>query len=53
VGKAERQIWAPKGYGRLQENNGAQADECSYAEEIVGDDEGAVGRAEGQSVGTI
>jgi hypothetical protein len=53
VGKAERQIWAQKGYGRLQENHWSQADECSHAEEIVGNDEGTVGGAEGQGVSTI
>jgi hypothetical protein len=43
VGKAERQIWAQKGYGRLQENHWSEADECSHAEEVVGDDESKVG----------
>jgi hypothetical protein len=47
----ERQVCAEEGYTRLQENHWSQADECSYAEEIVGDDEGALGGAEGQGVG--
>src|ERR1019366_3617049 len=46
VGKAERQISAQKGYGHLQEDHRSQADECSYAEEVVGVDEGAVGSEE-------
>jgi hypothetical protein len=53
VGKAEKQIWAQEAFGRFQENHRSQADECSHAEEIVGNDEGAVGGAEGQGVGTI
>jgi hypothetical protein len=53
VGKAERQTWAQKRYGRLQEDHRSQADEYSYAKEIVGNDEGAVGGAEGLGVGTI
>jgi hypothetical protein len=51
VGKAERQTWVPKGYGRLQEDHRSQAYECSYAEEVVGDDEGALGsEAEVESI---
>jgi hypothetical protein len=51
VGKAERQVWPQKGYGRLQEDHWSQADECSHAEEIVRDDEGTLGSAEGQGIG--
>src|ERR1019366_5726882 len=45
VGKAEGQGKVQKGYRCLQEIHWSQADECSYAEEIVGDDEGTVGGA--------
>jgi hypothetical protein len=51
VGKAERQVCAEEGYTGLQESHWSQANECSYAEEVVGIDEGAVGPAEGQGVG--
>jgi hypothetical protein len=51
VGKAETQTWIQEGYGRLQENHWSKADECRYAEEIVGDDEGAVGGEEEGGVG--
>jgi hypothetical protein len=47
----ERQVCAEEDYTGLQEDHSSQADECSYAEEIVGDDEGAVGRAEDQGLG--
>jgi hypothetical protein len=47
----ERQVCAEEGYRCFQEIHWSEADECSHAEEIVGDDEGAVGGAEGQGVG--
>jgi hypothetical protein len=50
VGKAEGQGKVQKGYRCLQETCWSQADECSYAEEIVGIDEGAVGgKKEGEN----
>jgi hypothetical protein len=52
VGKAERQIGAQEKFGGLQENHWSPANECSDAEEIVGDDEGAVGGAEGLGLPT-
>ena len=42
MGKAERQARGQQGHGCLQEIYWSEADECSYAEEIVGVDEGAV-----------
>jgi hypothetical protein len=36
---------------RLLIKSAPQPDDCCYAEEIVGDDEGKVGGAEGQGVG--
>jgi hypothetical protein len=42
----ERQVCAEEGYTDLQESNCSQANECSYAEEIVSDDEGALGGEE-------
>src|ERR1039457_311487 len=42
----ERQVCAEEGYAGLQENHWSQADECCHAEEIVGNDEGAVGSEE-------
>jgi hypothetical protein len=51
VGATETQISAQEKYGRLQENHRSQADECSHAEEIVGDDEGKVGGEEEGGVG--
>jgi hypothetical protein len=43
MGKVEGQVCA-------EEDHSSQADECSYAEEIVGDDEGAVdGEKEGEN----
>jgi hypothetical protein len=43
VGKAEGQGKVQKGYLCLQEIHWSQADESSFEEEIVGDDEGTVG----------
>jgi hypothetical protein len=49
VGKAEGQ-GAQEGYSSLQEIHCSEADECRYAEEVVGDDESTVGGEEGQDV---
>lgn len=46
MGEAEGEAWGQKGYTRLQEIYRPQADEYSHAEEIVGDDEGALGGEE-------
>ena len=46
MGEAEGEAWAQKGYCRLKEIYRSQADEYSHAEEIVGDDEGALGGEE-------
>jgi hypothetical protein len=39
----ERQVCPQKGRIVSEEIHWSEADECSYAEEIVGDDEGTVG----------
>ncbi|MGA3319203.1 MAG: hypothetical protein ABSC64_22535 [Candidatus Korobacteraceae bacterium] len=39
----ERQVCPKEGYGCPEETRWSQADERSYAEEIVGDDESKVG----------
>ena len=39
----EGQVCAEEGYACLQESHCSEADECCYAEETVGDDEGKVG----------
>jgi hypothetical protein len=46
VGKAKEQVEAQEGCACLEEVHWSEADECSYAEEIVGDDEGKVGGEE-------
>ena len=46
MGEAEGEAGAQNGYSCLQEIHWSQADEYSHAEEIVGDDEGAVGGEE-------
>jgi hypothetical protein len=43
VEKMGRQICAEEGYACPEENHWSEADECSHAEEIVGNDEGALG----------
>jgi hypothetical protein len=43
LGKKERQVCADEGYTGLQENHWSEADECSHAEEVVGNDESKVG----------
>jgi len=46
----EGQVCTKEGYRCLQEIHWSQADECSHAEEIVGDDEGKVdGEKEGEN----
>ena len=51
MGKVERQVCAEEGYTGLQEDHWSQANECSYAEEVVGIDEGALGsEAEVESI---
>src|ERR1019366_1163906 len=39
----EWQVCAEEGYDRPEEKRWSQADECSHAEEVVGDDESALG----------
>ena len=46
VDQAERQAGAQEGCACLQEIHSSEADECSYAEEVVGDDEGTLGFVE-------
>jgi hypothetical protein len=46
VGKAKGKCRGKEGAGCPEEGRWSQADECSYAEETVGDDEGTVGREE-------
>ena len=50
MGKAERQARAKEGCTWLEKVHWSEADECSYAEEIVDDDEGKVGGENEESV---
>ena len=43
VGKPESQAGAQEGRAGREEVHWSEADECSHAEEIIGDDEGKVG----------
>jgi len=53
MGKVEGKVCAEEDYTGLQEDHSSQADECSYAEEIVGHDEGKMGREEEGDVDAI
>lgn len=53
MGKAEGRGKVQKGYRCLQEIHWSQADECSFEEEIIGDDEGEVGGEEEGGVDRI
>lgn len=51
MGKAEGQGKVQKGYRCLKEIDWSQADESSFEEEIISNDEGKVGGEEGQDIG--
>ena len=46
MGKAAGEDWAQEGNSCRQEIHRSEADERSYAEEVVGDDEGTLGCVE-------
>lgn len=51
MGKTERECRRQEGEGSQTQTCSPEADECRLAEEIVGVDEGQVGRTEKSSVG--
>jgi hypothetical protein len=46
VGQAKGEGYGKEGRASPEENDWSEADECSHAEEIVGNDEGKVGGEE-------